>query len=326
MRDHRMDNAKGLLIFLVVLGHCLEAVKGWEDPIIRGLLTAIYMFHMPAFVFLAGITAKQDQLGRRIANLAIILVLFQLAYVVPVTIKDGTSPVGPLQPYWALWFLLSMVWWLALLPLIVRLPFPLLISTAVAVGAGLLSWAGYPLSVSRTLVFLPFFVAGQVHGRRLMAMLPSSPLWAVPAVLGLASMATVLYVAEIGHPWLSGYANFDVLNTGGLPAIAIRGGLILIAAASTYAVLVASSAKAGWLSSIGSASMAVFLLHGFLLMAGGGRALRWVSTHHGAIAVLGAAVVVAALITVVLGRGSIDRYIRNVSAWILNRSVPILAR
>lgn len=317
MRDHRMDNAKGILIFLVVLGHCLEAVQGWSNPIIRALLTAIYMFHMPAFVFLAGITAKHDQLGRRIANLAILLVLFQLAYVLPLTLKSGAYPVGPLQPFWVLWFLLSMIWWLALLPLIVRLPYPLLIATTVAVLAGLLPWAGYSLSASRTLVFLPFFVAGQVYGRRLLAALPRSPLWALPAVLALAPMAMLLYLADIGHPWLSGYANYDVLSVDGVTGVLIRSGLLLVAALATVAVLVASPAKMGWLSALGSASMAVFLLHGFALKAGGSKGLNWVMDHYGNGAVICAALVFAALVTFVLGRSTIDRAIRNLAAWVL---------
>ncbi|MGO2780447.1 acyltransferase family protein [Glutamicibacter arilaitensis] len=54
---HRLDVAKGALIILVVLGHLLEANAGWEARTTRLPLTAIYMFHMPAFVFLAGITA-----------------------------------------------------------------------------------------------------------------------------------------------------------------------------------------------------------------------------------------------------------------------------
>ena len=96
------------------------------------------MLHMPAFVFLAGITAKRDQLGKCFANLAILLILFQLAYIAPSIVKGGTSPVGILQPYWALWFLLSLIWWLALLPLIARLPSPLLIASTIGVAAGLI--------------------------------------------------------------------------------------------------------------------------------------------------------------------------------------------
>ena len=44
-RDITIDIAKGIGIFLVVLGHV---------PIPMWLVTPIYMFHMPLFFFLSG--------------------------------------------------------------------------------------------------------------------------------------------------------------------------------------------------------------------------------------------------------------------------------
>ena len=55
-----LDGAKGALIFLVVLGHTLQfAVMGRHgDPLDDALFTAIYSFHMPAFMALAGWLAQ----------------------------------------------------------------------------------------------------------------------------------------------------------------------------------------------------------------------------------------------------------------------------
>ena len=161
MRNPLIDNAKGVLIFLVVLGHYLEAVGGWDNPYLGAILSIIYLFHMPAFVFLTGVTAKKDRLGERIANLAIILVVFQFAYVVLEVSSDGEWPVGLFQPFWILWFLLSLIWWTLLLPLIARVPYAFAISIMIAAVAGLYPWDGYQISVMRTLTFLPFFVGGR---------------------------------------------------------------------------------------------------------------------------------------------------------------------
>lgn len=138
-------------------------------------------------------------------------------------------------------------------------------------------WTGYPLSASRTLVFLPFFVAGHLHGRSLIA-------------------------------------NYEVLGVDGVTGVLIRSGLLLAAALATVAVLVASPAKMGWLSAVGSASMAVFLLHGFALKAGGAKGLNWVMDHYGTGAVIGAALFFAALVKVELGRSTIDKAIRNLAS------------
>ncbi|TJY67440.1 hypothetical protein E4J89_15285 [Arthrobacter sp. CAU 1506] len=79
-RDHRIDTAKGALIVLVVLGHLLEVTNFWDAETFRLALTAIYLFHMPAFVFLAGITAKANRLPERAGGILLLLLTFQGLY------------------------------------------------------------------------------------------------------------------------------------------------------------------------------------------------------------------------------------------------------
>src|SRR4029077_11373781 len=52
-RDSVIDNARFILIVLVVLGHFLTTMQG--SPALDVLYAWIYMFHMPAFVFLSGL-------------------------------------------------------------------------------------------------------------------------------------------------------------------------------------------------------------------------------------------------------------------------------
>lgn len=47
-REYEFDNAKGFLIFCVVLGHMLE---GNLTGVSKTLYILIYSFHMPFFVF-----------------------------------------------------------------------------------------------------------------------------------------------------------------------------------------------------------------------------------------------------------------------------------
>lgn len=47
-----LDNLKGVLIFLVVLGHCLQFTS--QNPDSDLLFNFIYLFHMPLFMFLSG--------------------------------------------------------------------------------------------------------------------------------------------------------------------------------------------------------------------------------------------------------------------------------
>ena len=50
------DNIKGLLIFLVVLGHCFFGFQ--NRPYIGLFVLAIYYVHMPAFIFVSGYFSK----------------------------------------------------------------------------------------------------------------------------------------------------------------------------------------------------------------------------------------------------------------------------
>ncbi|MFH4243140.1 acyltransferase family protein, partial [Acinetobacter baumannii] len=54
MRNLHIDATKGVLIFLVVLGHYLERLIGWNEPLNQALLGSIYFVHMPAFIFISG--------------------------------------------------------------------------------------------------------------------------------------------------------------------------------------------------------------------------------------------------------------------------------
>ncbi len=51
-RDLRVDNVRGVLIFLVVAGHFLLPVNG--ERLTMNLMYLIYSFHMPCFMLVSG--------------------------------------------------------------------------------------------------------------------------------------------------------------------------------------------------------------------------------------------------------------------------------
>ena len=57
-RDFHIDNIKGILIFLVVLGHMLGYLQETHSTFATGVRTFIYFFHMPGFIFMSGYLAK----------------------------------------------------------------------------------------------------------------------------------------------------------------------------------------------------------------------------------------------------------------------------
>ena len=57
-RIYYWDNLKCLLIFLVVVGHFLIPVYHDSGRSIEAVYFFIYLFHMPAFIFVSGFFAK----------------------------------------------------------------------------------------------------------------------------------------------------------------------------------------------------------------------------------------------------------------------------
>lgn len=57
-RIYKYDNVKALLIFLVVVGHMTSDYVS-DSHLVRWTTLWIYMFHMPAFIFISGLMHKQ---------------------------------------------------------------------------------------------------------------------------------------------------------------------------------------------------------------------------------------------------------------------------
>lgn len=269
VRDHRLDIAKGVLICLVVLGHLLEGMNYWRVSETRIPLTIIYAFHMPAFAFLAGITAKPTNLLRRIGPLLVLMVLFQAAYYGFVLLFGLKKAFALDTPFWILWFLFALACWTLLTPLMARYPkSAIAIAIAAALIAVTLPWVGYPYSAARALAFLPFFTLGFAYGKRILA-------WAAAATLplkgvlvaGSVLVAVTLLGAQLSPSWFYGSMSADRLKADLVEAVLVRGGLMVGAAVLTLTLLVLVPNRRNAWATVGRRSLSVYLLHGFLVLA-----------------------------------------------------------
>lgn len=77
-RDYGMDNLRCLLMMCVVLGHLLEICP--SSPGSEFLYRILYVFHMPAFVFLTGYFARYDP-RRIVSGWVIPYAVFQTLYL-----------------------------------------------------------------------------------------------------------------------------------------------------------------------------------------------------------------------------------------------------
>ncbi|NQD42093.1 acyltransferase family protein [Glutamicibacter halophytocola] len=309
-----MDAAKGILIILVVLGHFLEATAGWEARSTRLPLTAIYLFHMPAFVFLAGITSKPTQLPRRIGTFVVMLVLFQSLYFMEVHLIGLNKTFSLLIPFWILWFLLAMCWWQLLMPLIHKFPKTSVVASLIIPSfTGTFESIGYDLTLSRTLVFLPFFVIGATYGQSILRTAYRLPKTAKIVGIAVAFGAwAYLFAREIRPGWLYGSFSFDRLKVEDGTGVLIRAGLMILAMVIVFTFLSLVPNTRGALATLGRRSLAVFALHGFLVLAV--TPLMPVILHKsGNLVAVGVCLLMTALAAIVFAAPAFDRSIRLMS-------------
>jgi fucose 4-O-acetylase-like acetyltransferase len=252
---------------MVVLGHLLEAVSYWDSGTLRFVETAIYSFHMPAFVFLAGITAKSDRLTQRVL-VFLVLLLTSLPLYYGWTGLWGPAPeIDALAPYWSTWFLLAMAWWMLSVPLIERFPRATLVaSLSAGLFGGVIPLLDDELAAARTLAFWPFFVVGKLYGARILAWAGKHrPATMVGLVIAAAGPVLAFYLSDVGSRWFYGSRSFDWFGSTLLEGSAMRLAIDLSAALSTVALVSCLPSKDGYLATVGRHSLAVYLLHGFVV-------------------------------------------------------------
>lgn len=179
LREAKYCNFKLLLIVLVVFGHLIEPKNHW-------LYHAIYAFHMPAFAMLSGLFSQKNQL-----LMAKKLILW---YIVLQTVAVLFGKTSVLTPYWHLWYLLSNVFWL-LFGLAFRkcglwMLFVLLLA---GILIGYVPQLARTLSLSRTIVFFPYYWVGQRIG-------PQRSLKKYKALIGIFAAISMIMLLILKIP------------------------------------------------------------------------------------------------------------------------------
>ena len=161
------DNAKAVLIALVVLGHFLLPMR-YDNVPGEIVYNWIHLFHMPAFVFTSGFFAKSyvrrgGSDTNRLIGFLVLYVCFMLAiWIIQVVLSKTLYLPNFFSTTMAPWYLLCMCLWYLVIPHFARIhpawAISLTVLTALLIGAVIPD--GAFLSLSRFFVFLPFFLAG----------------------------------------------------------------------------------------------------------------------------------------------------------------------
>ncbi|BDZ44271.1 acyltransferase family protein [Naasia aerilata] len=274
------DNARFVAIFLVVAGHSVQRLTGGLDAAFAVYLL-IYSVHIPLFVLVSGHFGKDRLEGRDLRRILTDLVapylVFETIWTVIQWLVEGKTTVDYANASWTLWFLLALIWWRLLLPVLAVLRWPLLWATVLAVAAGYTDEIDSTLALSRTFGLLPFFVLGwelKRHdaGRRWQEAAPKvvTAVRGAAAVLVLAAVVTVVAGLPLWkrlHLKDFFFAD-DAYATFGYDAWwagLVRLGLLALSALLCLAVLALTPRGITWFTSLGAATLYVYLFHTFLL-------------------------------------------------------------
>lgn len=175
-RDLRVDNVRGILIILVVIGHFLLPFE--QTRLINNLFYLIYSFHMPCFIMISGFYArtlykKGYFRWGKVVQLLWLYFVYKMIVGVTEGLLAGEIPLFPdfLHESGAPWYLLALSFWYLTVPFFRRFrEYPLNIIAICGVLLGVIGIkyllnCGSFLSLDRVTAFAPFFYIGYYYNQ-----------------------------------------------------------------------------------------------------------------------------------------------------------------
>ncbi|MGA5701202.1 acyltransferase family protein [Peterkaempfera bronchialis] len=305
-RDPYFDNAKFLLLTLVVLGHTWSASRlGQDSTAVKAAYAWVYLFHMPAFILLSGyfsrgFTARPDQLARLISGVLVPYLAFECLYSLfrSQVLGQRHVDISLLDPWYAAWFLVALFLWRLSAPLWRAVRYPFATAVLISVLSGTTD-NGNILSFGRVLQFLPFFVLGlqlrPEHFERLRTRRVRIGAAVLLAALVAGSYAVVPHARTLD--WLSRERSYQELHSS-LPHYLLLDAALLVGSLLACAAFLALvPTRTTWFTALGTRTMYAYLLHPMLVKLA--QYQGWYDGLHspvGELAVTAAALVAATLL------------------------------
>jgi len=264
-RDAHLDNAKFVAIVLVGVGHAIGML--WELRAAGALNLVIYGFHMPAFVLMAGYFSKNFDYSKRrmqrlIGGVVVPYVVFQLIYVALAKWTGDGADWALLNPVWLNWFLASLFIWRLISPIWRNIRWPFAIAVGVCLAANLSTFPD-TLSMTRTLMMLPFFVAGMLLRPEHFELLARTWVRVLAVVVLVVAFAGAYVIRPYVSTKLLYYSDTATdLHTPFLEATALRIALLAGAFVLMAAFFALIPRRRVWFTSLGAGTIYAYLLHG----------------------------------------------------------------
>ncbi len=279
-RDPWFDNAKMALVTLVVVGHSWTLLPldfGGGGPSTAGQVdtwfyTFLYSWHIPAFVIVTGYLSKsfvysRARLWALVTKVAVPYVIFEGLFAAYRHYVGGVDFERLwANPHWPMWYLAALFFWRLLTPVFKDLPGKVVVAVGISLLAGL--FASDIFDNARIFGLLPFFVLGlKMHEGHWNLLRTRRARWYGAVLLLLLFVLARFSMDWFSTEWLYYRSRYDALDPDNVRAMTIRMSLLLTGLVGSFAFFAVVPRAKGWFSALGSATLVVYLFHGFFVLS-----------------------------------------------------------
>ena len=168
-REYYFDNAKFILILLVVLGHAISPLQIISKKV-EAVWTVINSLHMPCMILISGYFAKSYIKNGMVKTQRLLTyIVYYVAAQIAVSLFEyfvlgyaGKMDISMVYPRTSLWYLMCLCWWFLVLPYVTKLKpkYLLVFSLIFAFVLGYDTRSASVLSLMRAINHFPFFLIG----------------------------------------------------------------------------------------------------------------------------------------------------------------------
>lgn len=165
MRIKYFDNAKGILIIFIILGHVFSACAdyyGYDDDFFK--FCSLFMIQCFFFISAYFSSKSKRKLSTRILSMVKTYLIWQMIITIyySFVLKTMNFSFNVLYPRYTYWFLVTIITYLLLEYLFKKINYKVMIplSLVISLAAGFIPLIGEWASLARTFTFLPFYVVG----------------------------------------------------------------------------------------------------------------------------------------------------------------------
>ncbi len=256
-RSAYWDNIKGALILLVVFAHILYQLQNTSQTI-NSIVDYIYMFHMPAFVFVSGYFGKSERSRSPFAIIRLLFLYFIFNSIMGFIFGFGSL----LEPLYSFWYLPALVIWRLTAHHIAKFREINLILLVVSLLIGFFPSVNNTFAAARIIAFYPYYMFGyKLSAEKSEAL--SSEKYTNRLLKGIAVIIIAAAAAFFAYSFFR-YSDNALLMYGYDNAYGAFGriALYIIAFLAIYGIRCISPDKnIPFLTLIGRNSLWIFLLH-----------------------------------------------------------------